>query len=130
MLELRHQLSPHYTGLRAEADTQLNLQQISAEEHQWLTTVLDAPERTEERQEVVVARALRWPATLCLAPGPGTDAVQTPGQRHQPVVAALDAERRPVRIGIAESALQHAGQPTAVVARRTRRSATKYSKTA
>ncbi|EJM95730.1 hypothetical protein PMI34_00783 [Pseudomonas sp. GM74] len=64
MLELRHQPSLHYSalyharldGLRAEADIQLSLKQISAEEHQRLTIVLDAPERTEERPEVVVAR--------------------------------------------------------------------------
>jgi hypothetical protein len=64
MLELRHQPSPHYTalyqarlaGLRAEADLQLSLQQISAEEYQQLKTVLDAPDKTDWQADVTVAR--------------------------------------------------------------------------
>lgn len=63
MLELRHQPNPHYaelyqarlSGLRAEAELQLSLKQISSDEHQWLTSVLDAPTQTRP-QERVVAR--------------------------------------------------------------------------
>lgn len=63
MLELRHQPNPHYvelyqarlSGLRAEAALQLGLKQISSDEHQWLTTVLDAPNQPRP-EELVVAR--------------------------------------------------------------------------
>lgn len=64
LLELRNLPNPHYTalyqarlaGLRAEADVQLSLNQISAEEHQWLKTVLDAPDKTDQQADVAVAR--------------------------------------------------------------------------
>ena len=63
LLELRHQPGPHYaalyqarlSGLRAEAELQLSLNQISNDEHQWLTTVLDAPDQPRPA-DVVVAR--------------------------------------------------------------------------
>ncbi|WP_223444162.1 dermonecrotic toxin domain-containing protein [Pseudomonas sp. BF-R-19] len=63
MLELRHKNRPHYAalyrarldGLRAEAGLQLSLNQISHEEHQWLISVLDAPEQPRPAG-VVVAR--------------------------------------------------------------------------
>jgi hypothetical protein len=63
MLELRHKNRPHYAalyqarldGLRAEAGLQLSLNQISHEEHQWLISVLDAPDQPRPA-EVVVAR--------------------------------------------------------------------------
>jgi hypothetical protein len=63
LLELRNQPNPHYAalyqarlaGLRAEADVQLTLKQISAEEHQWLKTVLDAPDKTDQQANVAVA---------------------------------------------------------------------------
>lgn len=65
LLELRHQPNPHYTelyqarvsGLRAEAELQLSLDQISSDEHQWLTAVLDAPKQSRP-QEMVVARLM------------------------------------------------------------------------
>ncbi|MGF6088117.1 dermonecrotic toxin domain-containing protein [Pseudomonas sp. 18173] len=64
LLELRNLPNPHYTalyqarlaGLRAEADVQLTLKQISAQEHQWLKTVLDAPDKTDQQANVAVAR--------------------------------------------------------------------------
>ncbi|KRB05391.1 hypothetical protein ASD91_01405 [Pseudomonas sp. Root68] len=63
MLELRHKNRPHYAalyqarldGLRAEAELQLSLNQISHEEHQWLICVLDAPDQPRPAG-VVVAR--------------------------------------------------------------------------
>ena len=63
LLELRHQPGPHYaalyqarlSGLRAEADLQLSLNQISNDEFQWLTTVLDAPDQPRPA-DCVVAR--------------------------------------------------------------------------
>ncbi|CAI8910083.1 dermonecrotic toxin domain-containing protein [Pseudomonas sp. IT-P4] len=63
MLELRHKSRPHYAalyqarldGLRAEAELQLSLNQISHEEHQWLISVLDAPDQPRPAG-VVVAR--------------------------------------------------------------------------
>lgn len=63
LLELRMQSGPHYTalyqarlsGLRAEADLQLRLNQISNDEHQWLTTVLDAPDQPRPA-DIAVAR--------------------------------------------------------------------------
>ncbi|WP_347910843.1 DUF6543 domain-containing protein [Pseudomonas grandcourensis] len=63
MLELRHKNRPHYAalyqarldGLRAEAGLQLSLNQISQEEHQWLISVLDAPDQPHPNG-VVVAR--------------------------------------------------------------------------
>ena len=63
MLELRHKTHPPYTalhqarlsGLRAEAQLQLTLNQISPEEHQWLESVLDAPAQPRP-DTVVVAR--------------------------------------------------------------------------
>ncbi|CAI8959802.1 dermonecrotic toxin domain-containing protein [Pseudomonas serboccidentalis] len=65
MLELRHKTHPHYTalyqarlnGLRAEAELQASLKQISGEEHQWLKSVLDAPAQPRPT-EVVVARLM------------------------------------------------------------------------
>jgi hypothetical protein len=65
MLELRHPSNPQYTalyqarlsGLRAEAELQLSLNQISSEEHQWLKSVLDAPDQTRPA-DVVVARLM------------------------------------------------------------------------
>lgn len=64
LLELRNLPNPHYTalyqarlaGLRAEADIQLSLKQISVEEHQWLKTVLDAPDKMDRQADVAVAR--------------------------------------------------------------------------
>ncbi|MBV6822379.1 dermonecrotic toxin domain-containing protein [Pseudomonas sp. PD9R] len=64
MLELRNLPNTHYdalyqarlAGLRAEADAQLALNQISVEEHQWITKVLDAPEQKDRDADVVVAR--------------------------------------------------------------------------
>ncbi|WP_085724435.1 dermonecrotic toxin domain-containing protein [Pseudomonas sp. R37(2017)] len=61
LLELRHQPGPHYaalyqarlTGLRAEAELQLSLNQIDSEEHQWITTVLDAPDQARPADRVV-----------------------------------------------------------------------------
>jgi hypothetical protein len=66
LLELRQQPDPHYTdlyqarlaGLRAEANIQLSLKQISAQEHGWLIAVLDAPERTQAHPQVLVARLI------------------------------------------------------------------------
>ena len=63
LLELRHSSPSLYkalyqarlNGLRAEADLQLSLDQISGDEHQWLTVVLDAPEKPRPA-DVVVAR--------------------------------------------------------------------------
>jgi hypothetical protein len=63
MLELRHKNRPLYAalyqarldGLRAEAELQLSLNQISHEEHQWVVSVLDAPDQPRPA-EVVVAR--------------------------------------------------------------------------
>ena len=63
LLELRHSSGTHYkalyqarlSGLRAEADLQLSLNQISSYEYQWLTAVLDAPEKPRAA-DVVVAR--------------------------------------------------------------------------
>ncbi|VVQ05455.1 hypothetical protein PS938_02928 [Pseudomonas fluorescens] len=63
MLELRHKNRPHYAtlyqarldGLRAEAELQLSLNQINHEEHQWLISVLDAPDQPRPAG-VVVAR--------------------------------------------------------------------------
>ncbi|MEJ5058683.1 MULTISPECIES: dermonecrotic toxin domain-containing protein [unclassified Pseudomonas] len=65
MLELRHLPNPHYTalyqarltGLRAEAELQLSLNQISDEEHHWLEAVLDEPEKPRSA-DVVVARLM------------------------------------------------------------------------
>jgi hypothetical protein len=62
-LELRHQPGPHYAalrqarqdGLRAEAELQLSLNQINREEHQWLISVLDAPDQPRAA-DLVVAR--------------------------------------------------------------------------
>lgn len=62
-LELSHQASPHYAalhqarqdGLRAEAELQLSLNQINTEEHQWLISVLDAPDQPRAA-DLVVAR--------------------------------------------------------------------------
>lgn len=62
-LELRHQAGPHYAalhqarqdGLRAEAELQLSLNQINSEEHQWLISVLDAPDQPRAA-DLVVAR--------------------------------------------------------------------------
>ncbi|MDF9777082.1 dermonecrotic toxin domain-containing protein [Pseudomonas baetica] len=62
-LELRHQASPHYAalhqarqdGLRAEAELQLSLNQINTQEHQWLISVLDAPDQPRAA-DLVVAR--------------------------------------------------------------------------
>lgn len=62
-LELRHQPGPHYAallqarqdGLRAEGELQLSLNQISSEEHQWLISVLDAPDQPRA-DDLVVAR--------------------------------------------------------------------------
>ncbi|AZO86290.1 hypothetical protein BOO89_22720 [Stutzerimonas stutzeri] len=62
-LELRHQPGPHYAallqarqdGLRAEAELQLSLNQINSEEHQWLISVLDAPDQPRAA-DLVVAR--------------------------------------------------------------------------
>ncbi|WP_338584965.1 DUF6543 domain-containing protein [Pseudomonas sp. MAG733B] len=64
MLELRNQPNADYAalyqarlaGLRAEADVQLTLNQISSEEHQWLITALDTPDHLDGHSEVVVAR--------------------------------------------------------------------------
>jgi hypothetical protein len=55
LLELRHSSPSLYkalyqarlNGLRAEADLQLSLDQISGDEHQWLTVVLDAPKNPD-----------------------------------------------------------------------------------
>jgi len=63
MLELRHLTNPHYTalyqarldGLRAEAELQLSLSQISDEEYQWLKSMLDAPDQPRPA-DVIVAR--------------------------------------------------------------------------
>ncbi len=63
LLELRHSSGTHYkalyqarlSGLRAEADLQLSLNQISSDEYQCLTAVLDAPEKPRPA-DVVVAR--------------------------------------------------------------------------
>ncbi|WP_339449154.1 dermonecrotic toxin domain-containing protein [Pseudomonas sp. EA_5y_Pfl2_R50] len=65
LLELRHRSNPHYTalyqarlqGLRAEADLQATLGQISGEEQRWLTSVLDAPDQPRP-DDIVVARLL------------------------------------------------------------------------
>ncbi|WP_212625662.1 DUF6543 domain-containing protein [Pseudomonas sp. PP3] len=65
MLELRHQSNPHYralyqarlSGLRAEAELQLSLKQISRDEYQWLKSVLDAPDQPRPA-DVVVARVM------------------------------------------------------------------------
>ena len=62
-LELRHQPGPHYAalhqarqdGLRAEAELQLSLNQINSEEHQWLISVLDAPDQPRAA-DLMVAR--------------------------------------------------------------------------
>ncbi|WP_223595263.1 dermonecrotic toxin domain-containing protein [Pseudomonas sp. A-R-19] len=62
-LELRHQPGAHYAalhqarqdGLRAEAELQLSLNQINSEEHQWLISVLDAPDQPRAA-DLVVAR--------------------------------------------------------------------------
>ncbi|WP_419711828.1 dermonecrotic toxin domain-containing protein [Pseudomonas sp. NFX224] len=64
MLELRSLPNADYAalyharlaGLRAEADAQLTLNQISREEHQWLKTALDAPDGLDGHSDVVVAR--------------------------------------------------------------------------
>lgn len=66
MLALRNLPNPHYTalyqarlaGLRAEADVQLSLNQLSAEEHQRLKTVLDAPDQMDRHSDVAVARLI------------------------------------------------------------------------
>lgn len=62
MLELRHLSNRHYPalyqaridGLRAEADIQLSLAQISLQEHRWITSALDAPQAIN-RPEVTVS---------------------------------------------------------------------------
>lgn len=64
MLELRNLPNAEYAalyqarlaGLRAEADVQLSLSQISAEEHQWVITALDAVDHLDGHADVVVAR--------------------------------------------------------------------------
>lgn len=64
LLELRNLPNTDYAalyqarlaGLRAEADVQLTLSQISNEEHQWLITALDAPDDLHGHSDVVVAR--------------------------------------------------------------------------
>ncbi|MCU1749580.1 dermonecrotic toxin domain-containing protein [Pseudomonas sp. 6D_7.1_Bac1] len=64
MLELRHTSNEHYnalyharlTGLRCEADLQLTLNQISAQEHRMLNTLLETPTPTDPHPDVVAAR--------------------------------------------------------------------------
>ena len=64
MLELRNLPNAEYAalyqarlaGLRAEADVQLVLNQISAEEHQWVITALDTVDHLDGHADVVVAR--------------------------------------------------------------------------
>ncbi|MDR6606648.1 dermonecrotic toxin domain-containing protein [Pseudomonas synxantha] len=66
MLKLRRQPNPHYSalyqarlaGLHAEANVQLSLKQISAQEHQWLKTVLETPDQIDRHTDVVVARLI------------------------------------------------------------------------
>ncbi|WP_223458727.1 dermonecrotic toxin domain-containing protein [Pseudomonas sp. GL-RE-19] len=66
MLELRHKNRPHYAalyqarldGLRTEAGLQLSLNQISHEEHQWLISVLDAPDLPRPAGVVVACLVL------------------------------------------------------------------------
>ena len=74
LLEVRNLPNPHYTalfqarlaGLRAEADIQLSLNQINTDEHQWLKTILDAPDKTDLHTNMAVARV-----TLVAADGDG-----------------------------------------------------------
>lgn len=64
MLELRHPTNPHYTalyqarlrGLRAEADIQWCLGQISLAEHGLITAIVDDPDRLSPHPHVTVAR--------------------------------------------------------------------------
>lgn len=64
LLELRQRPNADYdalhlarlAGLRAEADVQRLLQQISAVEQAWLQAVLDNPKRADRNQAVMVAR--------------------------------------------------------------------------
>ncbi|MFJ2712129.1 dermonecrotic toxin domain-containing protein [Pseudomonas sp. NPDC087346] len=64
MLELRHTENSHYhalhqariAGLRAEAELQLTLDQLTAEEHQRIIALLDAPDHKLRPADGVVAR--------------------------------------------------------------------------
>jgi hypothetical protein len=65
MLELRHRPNPHYdalyqarlTGLRAEAELQLSLNQIRSNEQHWIKSALDSPDQPRPA-DVVVARLM------------------------------------------------------------------------
>ena len=89
MLELRHTNRPHYIalyqarldGLRAEAELQLSLNQISTEEHQWLTRCWMPPikprgrcgGRTADavgdghRRRTTALKPRNWMASCCLS---------------------------------------------------------------
>lgn len=64
LLELRHPSNPHYTalyqarlrGLRAEAEIQWCLGQISLAEHDLITAIVDDPDRLSPHPHVTVAR--------------------------------------------------------------------------